>query len=325
MKILVTGGCGFIGSNFIRYLLKHTSDEIINVDVLTYAAVPNKNRAFSYTTQDLKDSKYTFVRGDVRDESLIYDITKEADCIVHFAAESHVDRSILAVEEFLTTNILGTKVVLEAMRKNQIKKLIHISTDEVYGSIKEGKADENYPFKPGNPYSASKAAADLFVQAYINTYNVPALIARPSNNFGPHQYPEKIIPLFIKKLLANEKVPVFGKGLNKRNWIYVEDTCEAIYTLLTKGKIGDAYNISGDNEIPNIELTRKLLNILGKDESYIEFVPDRLGHDWRYAIDDTKLRSLGWKPRHSFEEAIAKTVAWYKENQEWIKHSEESI
>ncbi len=321
MKILVTGGCGFIGSNFIRFLLDKTQHEIVNVDALTYAANPDKTKTFSYNTNDIKDARYKFIKGDVCDTKLMNTATEGVDCIVHFAAESHVDRSIQSADEFLTTNILGTKTILDAAMKNNVKKIVHISTDEVYGSIEKGKADENTKFAPSSPYAASKAAADLLAQAYFKTYNLPVLITRCSNNFGQYQFPEKVIPLFIKKLMAGEKVPVYGNGLNRRNWIFVEDNCEAVYTILLKGKIGEAYNISGNDELSNIELTKKLLKLCGKDESYIEFVKDRLGHDFRYSVDDTKLRSLGWKPRHTFEEALRKTVEWYTANEQWIKQT----
>lgn len=321
MKILVTGGCGFIGSNFIRFLLDKTQHEIVNVDALTYAANPDKAKTISHNTSDIKNPRYRFVKGDVRDAKLMDATANGADCIVHFAAESHVDRSIQSADEFLTTNILGTKTALDAAMKNNVKKFVHISTDEVYGSIEEGKADENTKFAPSSPYAASKAAADLLAQAYFKTYQLPVLITRCANNFGPYQFPEKVIPLFIKKLMSNEKVPVYGNGLNRRNWIFVEDNCEAIHTILLKGKTGEAYNISGNDELTNIELTKKLLKLCGKDESYIEFVKDRPGHDFRYSVDDTKLRGLGWKPKHTFEEALKKTVEWYNANKEWIKQT----
>ena len=321
MKIFVTGGCGFIGSNFVRFLLDKTQHEIVNVDALTYAANPDKAKTFSHNTNDIKNARYTFIKGDVRDADLMNTAMKGAECVVHFAAESHVDRSIQSADEFLTTNILGTKTALDAAIKNNVKKFVHISTDEVYGSIEEGKAGEDTKFAPSSPYAASKAAADLLAQAYFKTYNLPVLITRCANNFGPYQFPEKVIPLFIKKLMAGEKVPVYGNGLNRRNWIFAEDNCEAIHTILLKGKTGEAYNISGNDELSNIELTKKLLKLCNKDESYIEFVKDRLGHDFRYAVDDAKLRSLGWKPKHTFEEALKKTVEWYNANKEWIKQT----
>ncbi|HLF54665.1 MAG TPA: dTDP-glucose 4,6-dehydratase [Candidatus Nanoarchaeia archaeon] len=321
MKIFVTGGCGFIGSNFVRFLLDKTQHEIVNVDALTYAANPDKAKTVSHNTNDIKNARYTFIKGDVRDADLMNTAMKGAECVVHFAAESHVDRSIQSADEFLTTNILGTKTALDAAIKNNVKKFVHISTDEVYGSIEEGKAGEDTKFAPSSPYAASKAAADLLAQAYFKTYNLPVLITRCANNFGPYQFPEKVIPLFIKKLMAGEKVPVYGNGLNRRNWIFAEDNCEAIHTILLKGKTGEAYNISGNDELSNIELTKKLLKLCNKDESYIEFVKDRLGHDFRYAVDDAKLRSLGWKPKHTFEEALKKTVEWYNANKEWIKQT----
>jgi len=321
MRILVTGGCGFIGSAFIRFLLNRTQHEIINVDALTYSANPDKTKRFSYNTNDIKDPRYRFIKGDICDDKLMNTAMKKVDYVAHFAAESHVDRSIESADVFLKTNILGTRSVLDAAMKNKVKKFVHISTDEVYGSIEKGKADENTKFAPSSPYASSKAGADLLVQTYFKTHNLPVLITRCANNFGPYQFPEKVIPLFIKKLLSNEKVPVYGNGLNRRNWIFVEDNCEAIYTILSKGKIGEAYNISGNDELSNIELTKKLLKLCNKDESYIEFVKDRPGHDFRYSVDDTKLRNLGWKPKHTFEEALKKTVEWYIINKQWVEQT----
>jgi len=316
-KILVTGGCGFIGSNFIRYALKNSDYEIVNLDKLTYAG----NLKNLVDVQN--DPRYKFYKGDICNFELVsFIIEKEkVDSIINFAAESHVDRSILSSQEFIRTNVTGTNVLLEVTRLYQLKKFLQISTDEVYGSLgTEGKFTEETPLSPNSPYSASKASADLLVKAFHHTYGVPALITRCSNNYGPYQFPEKLIPLMIINALNNKPLPVYGDGMNVRDWIYVEDHCEAILKVFEKGRIGEVYNIGAENEKPNIEIVKLILKELGKDESLITYVKDRPGHDRRYAIDATKIKTeLGWKPSHTFETAIKETINWYIQNQSWWK------
>tara|TARA_Y100000034_G_C6883895_1_gene405526 strand:- start:944 stop:1942 length:999 start_codon:yes stop_codon:yes gene_type:complete len=314
MKYLITGGAGFIGSNFIKYLFSKYEDvEVVNLDKLTYCG----------NLENLKDvegkENYKFVKGDVCDAELVNDLMKGVDVVVHFAAETHVDKSIMDPSAFIKTDVIGTYVLLEAARKNNIKKFIQISTDEVYGSIEEGSFKETDELKPRNPYSASKAGADRLAYSFYCTYNVPVIITRSSNNFGPNQYPEKLIPLFVTNLIEGNKVPVYGDGMNVRDWIYVLDNCEGIDFVINNGKIGDVYNIGGDNEKTNIEITKLLLNLLGKDENSIEHVKDRLGHDKRYSLDSSKVSSLGWKPQFDFGNALKETVDWYKNNEEWWK------
>lgn len=319
MKILVTGGAGFIGSCFIRHILNKYSDyKIINLDALTYCG----------NLENLKDIEknpnYTFVHGNICDKKLVRELVREVDCVVNFAAESHVDNSIKAPEIFIETNIGGTLNLLQASKEIGIDRFLQVSTDEVYGTLgKDGYFYETTPLAPNSPYSASKASADLLVRAYFETYKLPVLNTRCSNNYGPYQYPEKLIPFFISKLLKNEKVPVYGDGLNVRDWLYVYDHCEAIDTVLHKGRTGEIYNVGGHNEKTNLEITKLVLNVMGKDETYIEFVEDRLGHDRRYAISNDKITSeLGWKPSVTFEEGIKLTINWYLNNQEWIQNIE---
>ncbi len=312
-KILVTGGLGFIGSNFIRHILnKYKGCNIINLDKQTYAGNPENLKDIE------KNKNYTFIKGDICDKSIVEKAVKNVNVIINFAAESHVDRSISDPDAFIRTDILGTYTLLEAAKKHQIK-FIQVSTDEVYGSIEEGKFRETDKLNPSSPYSASKASAEMLVLSYHTTYGLPILITRSSNNFGPFHYPEKIIPLFITNLLENKKVPIYGDGLNVRDWLYVLDNCEAIDFILHNGKVGEIYNIGGDSEKTNIEITKLILNELGKDESSIEFVKDRQGHDRRYALDSTKLHKLGWKPKHKFEQALKDTINWYKKNEKWWK------
>lgn len=315
MKILVTGGAGFIGSCFIRHVLsKHDDYEVINLDKLTYAGnIENLD--------DIKnDKRYTFIKGDICDKEIVNEITKNVDCVVNFAAESHVDRSIEGPEVFIETNVKGTLNLLQFSLKNKVQRYLQVSTDEVYGSLgKEGYFYETTPLSPNSPYSASKAGADMLVRAYFETYKMPNLITRCSNNYGPYQYPEKLIPFFITKLLKGEKVPVYGDGLNVRDWLYVYDHCEAIDVVLNKGKAGEVYNIGGHNEKTNLEITKLILNAMGKDESSIEYVKDRLGHDRRYAIANDKIqKELGWEPSVKFEDGIKLTIDWYLKNQKWI-------
>ena len=293
MKLLVTGGCGFIGSCFIRHILK-------------------------------KYPNYPFVLGNICDKNLVKDLIKEVDCVVNFAAESHVDNSIKTPEIFIETNVQGTLNLLQASKEIGIERFLQVSTDEVYGTLgQSGYFYETTPLAPNSPYSASKASADLLVRAYHETYKLPTLNTRCSNNYGPYQYPEKLIPFFISKLLNNQKVPVYGDGLNVRDWLYVYDHCEAIDLVLHNGKLGEVYNIGGHNEKTNLEITRIILNAMDKDDSSIEFVEDRLGHDRRYAISNDKIFSeLGWEPSVTFEEGIRLTIDWYLNNQEWIKQIE---
>jgi len=312
MKVLVTGGAGFIGSNFIRFILKkHPDWNVVNFDKLTYCG----------NLENLKDvennHRYSFVKGDICDETAVEKAIKNVDMVFHFAAESHVDNSIKDPYIFTKTNVLGTHILLEQARKNKVKKFIHISTDEVYGSVEQGSSKEDDPFEPNSPYSASKAAAEHLVRSYNITFKLPVIITRSSNNFGPYQYPEKLIPLFVTNLIDGKKVPLYGDGLNIRDWLYVADNCEAIDFVAEKGKIGQAYNIGGGNEIPNIEITKTLIQETGRDESFIEYVADRSGHDRRYSLDTTKILSLGWKPRFNFRTAIRETVKWYKGNDKW--------
>ena len=322
MNILVTGGAGFIGSCFIRHILKkYQNYKVINIDALTYAGnIENLN--------DVKDNpNYKFVHGNICDKELVQELIKEVDCVVNFAAESHVDRSITGPEIFIETNVKGTLNLLQAAKDAKIERYLQVSTDEVYGSLgKTGYFYETTPLAPNSPYSASKASADLLVRAYYETYKMPVLNTRCSNNYGPYQYPEKLIPFFISRLLKGEKVPVYGDGLNVRDWLYVYDHCNAIDTVLHKGKIGEIYNIGGHNEKTNIEITKLILNAMGKDESSIEYVQDRLGHDRRYAISNDKIQTqLGWEPSLTFEEGIKITIDWYLKNQDWIKSVENKM
>ena len=316
MKLLITGGLGFIGSNFVRYILKKYPDyEIINLDKITYAGNPENLKDVE------NDPRYKFVKGDICDRELVNDLVsrKKPDAILNYAAESHVDRSILDPDAFIKTDIFGTHTLLEAVRNHKIEKYIQISTDEVYGSIEKGLFIEESPLKPNSPYASSKAGADLLVRAYFKTYGLPVLITRSSNNYGPYQYPEKLIPLFITNLIEGKKVPLYGDGLNVRDWLYVLDNCSGIDTVLHNGKVGEIYNIGADNEKTNKEITEIILKQLGKDESSIEHVKDRPGHDRRYALDYTKLKNLGWKPEYDFEPAIKETIEWYKNNPVWWK------
>ncbi|MCX5678001.1 MAG: dTDP-glucose 4,6-dehydratase [Candidatus Omnitrophica bacterium] len=311
-RLLVTGGAGFIGSNFIRYMIsKYPDYRIVNLDKLTYCG----------NLENLKDiekhKNYKFIKGDITDKALVEKLAGESDIIINFAAESHVDRSIMDPGVFVTTNVFGTYTLLEAAKKAGVELFCQISTDEVYGSVESGSSGEDDPLEPNSPYSATKAAADLLARSYFVTFKLPVIITRSSNNFGPYQYPEKVIPLFITNLTAGKKVPLYADGMNKRDWLYVVDNCEAIDLVLHKGKIGEIYNIGIGGETTNLELTRMLLDVLGRDESYIEFVKDRPGHDKRYALDVSKLKALGWKPRHEFKTALELTVGWYKDNEAW--------
>jgi dTDP-glucose 4,6-dehydratase len=317
-KILVTGGAGFIGSNFINYILSNRDDIfIVNLDKLTYAG----NLQNLKSVEDHKN--YTFIKGDiVNDELVSYIFQKyEISHVINFAAESHVDRSILGSEIFFRTNVLGTNVLLENAKRFGVEKFVQISTDEVYGSLgPEGQFEETTPLQPNSPYAASKSAADMMALAFYHTYQVPVVITRCSNNYGPYQFPEKLIPLMIINSLNNKKLPVYGDGLNVRDWIYVIDHNKAVEVVLDKGKIGEVYNVGANTEKPNIEIVKLLLNQVGKSEELIEYVKDRLGHDRRYAINSAKIKKeLGWGVEHTFEEAMKDTVHWYLKNEKWWK------
>ncbi len=312
MKLLVTGGAGFIGSNFIRHVLRtHADDEVVCFDKLTYAG------NLENLSDVAGDRRYRFVQGDIVDPSAVDAAIGGCDAIVNFAAQTHVDRSIDDPTEFLQTNIFGMRVLLEAARRHRIRRMLQVSTDEVYGSRLTGEFRETDSLEPNSPYAASKASADLMCRAYRVTFGVPVVIVRCSNNYGPYQYPEKVIPFFVTRLLTGQKVPLYGDGRNVRDWLYVEDCCAGIDLALRRGADGEVYNIGGGNELPNVELTHRVLALLDKSESSIEYVKDRLGHDRRYAIDSSKIRQLGWQPRVTFEDGLQRTVRWYEEHEAW--------
>lgn len=315
MRLLVTGGCGFIGSNFIRYILETYPDyKVINLDCLSYAGNLENLRDVE------KNKNYKFVKGDIRDFILVKRLMRDADILVNLAAQTHVDRSIKEAREFIETNVNGVYVLLEAVRQSpHLKIAVQIGTDEVYGSILEGSFIETDPLSPSSPYSASKAAADLLCHAYQLTYKVPTIIIRSVNNFGPYQYPEKVIPLFITNLLEGKRVPLYGDGLNIRDWMYVLDNVRAIDFIVHQGGVGEIYNVASNNEITNLDLTLRVLKEFGLDESWIEYVKDRPAHDRRYSLDSSKLRALGWKPIYDFEKSLEATIKWYKEHTEWWK------
>jgi dTDP-glucose 4,6-dehydratase len=312
VKLLVTGGSGFIGSNFIRHILAtHPDDRVVNLDKLTYAGNP-ANLA------DLeRDPRYAFVQGDICDAKVVRDTIRGVDAVVNFAAESHVDRSLMEPDAFLKTDVFGVFTLLEAVKELKIARFLHISTDEVYGSVERGSSRESDPVRPSNPYSASKAGGDLLALAYWHTHRLPVLITRSSNNFGPYQYPEKVIPLFVTNALDDRPLPLYGDGRNVRDWLYVHDNCAGIDLVLRKGGEGEVYNIGGGHEVENIVLTRQILQLTGKPETLIQPVKDRLGHDRRYSVDSHKVRQLGWTPRHRFGDALTATVAWYREHEAW--------
>ena len=311
MKLFVTGGAGFIGSNYVRYVLRHTDHEVTVYDALTYAGNLS-------TLKDVDDDpRYSFVKGNICDPGTIEEAMAGHDAVVHFAAESHVDRSIAGPDDFVLTNCFGTNIVMDTARRLEIGRVVHIGTDEVYGSVEVGSSKETDPLEPRSPYSASKAGSDLIAMSYFTTYGVPVSVTRCTNNFGPYQYPEKAIPLFTTNVLDGKKIPLYGDGMNERDWLYVDDHCAGVQLVLEKGAIGEVYNIGAGNETPNRVLVDKLLELLGVGEEMVEYVQDRPGHDRRYSVDITKITDLGWQKTRTLDEALAETVEWYRANRWW--------
>ena len=314
MRLLVTGGAGFMGSNFIRFILsKYKEYEVVNLDKLTYAGNLDN-------LKDIEDNpRYSFVKGDIADPKIVSEVVPGVDAILNYAAETHVDRSIMWARDFAVTDVIGTLTLLEAVNTYKIPVMVQISTDEVFGSTEKGVFAEESPFLPNSPYSASKAGGDLMCRAFLKTYSTPVIVTHSVNFYGPYQYPEKVIPLFVTNLIEDKKVPLYGKGLNRRQWIYTEDHCRAVDVILHKGVAGEVYNITTGDEISNIELTKQILGELGKDKDSIEYVKDRPGHDFRYALTNDRLQDLGWSPETSFTEGVKETVAWYRDNEWWWK------
>jgi dTDP-glucose 4,6-dehydratase len=324
MKLLVTGGAGFIGSNFVRMALTDkfpdfNVGQLTVLDLLTYAGDEENLKPVA------SDKRYKFIKGDIRDLELAKKLMQDADQVVHFAAESHVDRSIEGGSEFVSTNVMGTQVLLDAAKSTNIKRFVHVSTDEVYGSISEGSWPEDHPLLPNSPYSASKAGSDLLVRAYNRTHKLDTVITRCSNNYGQYQFPEKVMPLFITNIIEGKKVPLYGNGLNVRDWLHVDDHCRGIALALTKGRAGEVYNIGGGTELTNVELTHKILKAMGVGEEFIQPVEDRKGHDLRYSVDISKInKELGYFPQVNFEEGLEQTINWYKNNEAWWKKHKQS-
>jgi dTDP-glucose 4,6-dehydratase len=324
MKLLITGGAGFIGSNFVRMALTDkfpdfNVEQLTVLDLLTYAGDEENIKPVA------SDKRYKFVKGDIRDLELAKKLMQEADQVVHFAAESHVDRSIEGGSEFVSTNVMGTQVLLDAARSTNIRRFVHVSTDEVYGSISEGSWPEDHPLLPNSPYSASKAGSDLLVRAYNRTHKLDTVITRCSNNYGQYQFPEKVMPLFITNIIEGKKVPLYGNGLNVRDWLHVDDHCRGIALALTKGRAGEVYNIGGGTELTNVELTHKILKAMGVGEEFIQPVEDRKGHDLRYSVDISKInKELGYSPQVNFEEGLEQSINWYKNNEAWWKKHKQS-
>jgi dTDP-glucose 4,6-dehydratase len=324
MKLLVTGGAGFIGSNFVRMALTDkfpdfNVEQLTVLDLLTYAGDEENLKPVA------SDKRYKFVKGDIRDLELAKKLMQDADQVVHFAAESHVDRSIEGGSEFVSTNVMGTQVLLDAAKSSNIKRFVHVSTDEVYGSISEGSWPEDHPLLPNSPYSASKAGSDLLVRAYNRTHKLDTVITRCSNNYGQYQFPEKVMPLFITNIIEGKKVPLYGNGLNIRDWLHVDDHCRGIALALTRGRAGEVYNIGGGTELTNVELTHKILKAMGVGEEFIQPVEDRKGHDLRYSVDISKInKELGYSPQVNFEEGLEQTINWYKNNEAWWKKHKQS-
>ena len=311
MKQFITGAAGFIGSNYVRYILENTDDEVTVFDALTYAGNLS-------TLKDVDDNpRFRFIKGNICDPAAVAASMKGHDAVVHFAAESHVDRSIDGSEDFILTNCFGTNVVIDTARKLDMSRVLHIGTDEVYGSVEVGSSLETDPLEPRSPYSASKAGSDLIALAYHHTHGTPVLVTRCTNNFGPYQYPEKAIPLFTTNLIDGKKVPLYGDGLNERDWLYVDDHCSGVHLVLTKGTVGEIYNIGAGNETPNRVLVDKLLGIFGVGEEMVQYVEDRKGHDRRYSVNIDKITALGWKKKRTLDESLAETVQWYRDNRWW--------
>jgi dTDP-glucose 4,6-dehydratase len=311
VRQFVTGGAGFIGSNYVRHVLRNTDDEVTVYDALTYAGNLS-------TLKDVDDDpRYRFVKGNICDPGTIEDAMAGHDAVVHFAAESHVDRSIAGPDDFINTNCFGTNVVMDTARRLEIERVIHIGTDEVYGSVEIGSSKETDPLEPRSPYSASKAGSDLIALSYHHTYGVPVTVTRCTNNFGPYQYPEKAIPLFTTNLLEGKRIPLYGDGLNQRDWLFVDDHCAGVLLALHRGAPGEIYNIGAGNETPNRVLVDKLLALLGAGEEMVEYVTDRLGHDRRYSVDIGKITALGWRKQRTLDEALDETVDWYRANEWW--------
>jgi dTDP-glucose 4,6-dehydratase len=313
VKLFITGGAGFIGSNYVRWVLNRTDSSVTVYDALTYAG----NLATLRDVEERYGARYRFVHADICDLGSLAEAVQGHDAVVHFAAESHVDRSIAGPGDFVMTNCVGTNMVMQAARQTGVDRIVHISTDEVYGSVTEGSSTEADRLEPRSPYSASKAGSDLIALSYFTTYELPVMVTRSSNNFGPWQYPEKLVPLFVTNLLDGKNVPLYGDGLNQRDWLFVEDNCAAVDLVLRQGEPGHIYNIGAGNELPNRELTDKMLALAGAGPERVDYVTDRLGHDRRYSVDSSKVRAMGWRPEHELDEALGQTFRWYRDNRWW--------